>query len=135
MSREEDTDALFGRREKKSFSHQWYILDANHQPVPVDDVMEWARFFENDQARRVAKTHIHGLFVSTVFLGLDHGWFGGKPVLFETMIFCDEDNAPPEIYFEQIQNWCHDYQMRYSTWDEAVKGHEQVVTIIREGLF
>ena len=113
----------------------WYVLDANHQVVPADDLITWAQFFEKDDARRVAKTQINGLSVSTVFLGLDHSWGGDKPLFFETMIFRDEDNAPPEIYFERIQDWAHDYQTRYTTWDEAVEGHETVVTIIGEGLF
>jgi len=143
MSEDDDIEAADWwkaptRRDKQfshQFSHQWYVLNANHDPVPVHDLMEWSRFFENAEARRVAQTSIHGLWVSTVFLGLDHGWSGGQPILFETMIFRDEKHAPPEIYFEQIQNWAHDYQMRYATWDEAVRGHETVVTTIREGLF
>jgi len=113
---------------------QFFILDADHQVVPCDDLIAWGQFFEKTDARRVAKTQLNGLRVSTVFLGLDHAW-GSKPLFFETMIFPDEDNAPPEIYFERIQDWAHGYQMRYSTWDEAVEGHEQVVTTIREGLF
>lgn len=114
---------------------QWYILDADHQLVRVDDLMEWARFFEKTENRRVARTCINGLFVSTVFLGLDHGYWNNKPLFFETMIFPDEDNAPPVIYFERILDWAHGYEMRYATWDEAVEGHETVVTTIREGLF
>lgn len=113
---------------------QFFILDANHQPVPVDDVIAWAHFFEKVDARHVARTHINGLYVSTIFLGLDHAWYSSRPLFFETMIFRDENHASPE-YFERILDWAHGYQMRYSTWDEAIAGHEQVVTTIREGLF
>jgi hypothetical protein len=113
----------------------FFILGPNHEIVPVRDAHEWARMFEDSKMRRVAQTSINGLWISTIFLGIDHRYGPGEPLFFETMIFRDQDNAPPEIYFEQIQNWCADYQMRYSTWDEAAKGHEQIVTVIREGLF
>lgn len=140
MSRQEDIAKLLGNLDpvlrdlaKKSVQHQWYVLDAKHQPVAVDDLIAWAQFFENNEARRVAETRLNGLRVSTVFLGLDHSW-SGKPLFFETMIFRDGQNPPPAINFERIKDWAHDYQMRYATWDEAVAGHEQIITVIREGL-
>lgn len=133
MSRHEDIAKLLSDLDPVKKFTQWYVLDANHQVMPVYDLMEWARFVETDGARRVAETRLNGLRVSTVFLGLDHSW-SGKPLFFETMIFRDGANPPPAINFERIKDWAHDYQMRYSTWDEAVAGHEQVVTVIREGL-
>lgn len=56
--------------------------------------------------------------VSTVFLSVDHQWGEGPPVLFETMIF-----GGPHA----------DWTDRYSTWDEAVAGHERVVAALTEG--
>ena len=93
-----------------------YILDKNHQPVKCDDLMKWANWFENAD-RKVAKTIIdirlhNEISVSTVFLGLDHNFGEGTPILFETMIFGGK--------FDQEMD-------RYSTWDEAVKGHEKMV--------
>ena len=44
--------------------------------------------------------------VSTVFLGIDHQFGYGKPLLFETMIFGGKNDG---------------YQTRYSTWEEAVE--------------
>lgn len=58
--------------------------------------------------------------VSTVFLGLDHG-FGDTPLWFETMIYKDENKG----HFL-------DYQERYETYEEAVKGHEQAIVWLRE---
>lgn len=43
-----------------------YILNG-HEPVEVDDVMEWAKNFEQAN-RTVAKTTIGEVDVSTVFL-------------------------------------------------------------------
>lgn len=51
--------------------------------------------------------------VSTVFLRLDHNFFGeGPPILFETMIF----GGPLD-----------GYQLRYATWEEAEEGHEKAI--------
>jgi hypothetical protein len=112
-----------------------YALDENHNPVECPNVHEWARMFEDDESRRVGATHINGLFVSTVFLGIDQtlGIGGKKPVLFETMIFQDDENNPIELK-GLLARAVENVQWRYSTWDEAAEGHETVVTMIREGL-
>lgn len=55
----------------------------------------------------VGRDFFGDVLVSTVFLGMDHG-FGGTPLLFETMVFGGE-----------FDGWC----MRWSTWDEAESGH------------
>lgn len=74
--------------------HGRYILDEAGQPVPCDDLMEWGRFMGNIDRRRVAQDMDEGdesgvrVRVSTVFLGLDHNFFGdGPPVLWETLVF------------------------------------------------
>jgi hypothetical protein len=92
-----------------------YILDGKN-PVAVDDALEWAKWFETAD-RTVKKSKIGDAEISTVFLGLDHNWGLGPPVLFETMIFggrFDED------------------QDRYCTWDEAIKGHDCAVEKVKE---
>lgn len=97
---------------------RWYRLDG-HDAVPMrtraEQYAEWDRrersIRDGEDAYRVARTELDdGRYVSTVFLGLDHQWGEGPPLLFETMVF-------PE---------CEDYE-RYATWDEAVAGHDQVV--------
>lgn len=85
----------------------YYILDGK-EPKPVG-VSEWERWFaKNREKRIVRKDDIDGVRVSTVFLGIDHGGMRGSPLLFETMIF----GGPHD-----------EYQVRYSTWDEAEEGH------------
>ena len=74
--------------------------------------MTWAHWFETAE-RHVALTKIsEKVTVSTVFLGLDHAWGQGPPMLFETMIF----GGP----YDQEQD-------RYSTWEKAQEGHERMV--------
>ena len=82
-----------------------YILDG-HKPVLVD-LMTWAHWFEKAD-RHVAQKIQGDVRVSTVFLGLDHQWGEGPPILFETMIFGGKHDQ---------------YQKRYSTWNEAEQGH------------
>ena len=55
------------------------------------------------------------MVVSTVFLGMDHSFDGGTPVLFETMIFGGE--------YDQFQE-------RYCTWDEAEEGHKVACELV-----
>lgn len=92
-----------------------YVLDG-HTPVVEPDLMRWARSFNSN--RRVALTKIGAVEVSTVFLGINHNFGDGEPILFETMIF-DETSANRE--------W------RYATWDEAQAGHDRIVAALTEG--
>lgn len=49
---------------------------------------DWAAMFEDWATRQIGRTERDGITVSTVFLGLDHGFgAGGPPLVFETMIF------------------------------------------------
>jgi len=92
-----------------------YILDKDHNLIEADLEM-WSRFFEDMKNRRVGRDEVNGKTVSTVFLGLDHNFSEtGEPLLFETMIFGGDGE---ECY-------------RYSTWDEALKGHNEIVAKLR----
>lgn len=90
----------------------YYILD-DHTPVPVDHI-RWAEWVHrNRETRRVARTALQsGVVISTVFLGLDHGYGDGPPILFETMIFGGPHNEDQE---------------RCSTWEEAEAMHARMV--------
>jgi len=107
---------------------RYYRLRADHsvEPFPVRsdaDLIAWStEVFGGDRFgdRCVASTEVApGVSVSTVFLGLDRS-FGrtGPPLVFETMAF-DADRR---------------YQWRWSTWDEAVVGHEAALAMLRARL-
>ena len=99
-----------------------YFLNEKGEPVRCEDLMEWAEHFEI-QNRRVAETTAGDLWVSTVFLGIDHNWTGGPPILWETMIFCNSDEDHP------LHNW----QDRCSgSREQAVAMHERCVTHVKE---
>lgn len=98
-----------------------YILDADNNPF-IPTYEELLRLFEQgiDDFSGVAKTYIGDVFVSTLFLSVDPTCpHKGPPILFETMIFYHDERE--------------DYQERYCTWDEAVKGHERACELVRKG--
>jgi predicted RNA-binding Zn-ribbon protein involved in translation (DUF1610 family) len=91
-----------------------------HTPVPVDEVLTWGRWCETAD-RTVARTAVApGVEVLTLFLGIDHGWGAGPPLLFETMV-CRDGEAG-------------DAMERYSTWTQAEQGHQRIVEALRATL-
>jgi hypothetical protein len=96
------------------FDARLYILDGK-TPVPEPDLLKWSEWFANaDADRQVADTVQGDVRVSTIFLGLDQNHFGPTPLLFETMVFRAGKSAEMD---------------RYSTWEEAEKGHAEMVKL------
>lgn len=99
--------------------HKFWILDDEGIPKPVSSVEEWAKFYNRNE-RFIARYERDGYLVSTVFLGLDHNFFGkGPPILFETMVF--DDGEGDSILGSEIN--CE----RSSTKDDALIVHERMV--------
>jgi hypothetical protein len=88
-----------------------YVL-IGQTAVPCDDWLEWGMTFEH-QDRRVGLWRRGPVLVSTVFLGLDHNWGDGPPLLFETMIFFLGTSV--------------DYEERCATWTEAEAMHGKAI--------
>lgn len=113
-----------------------YFILVGRAPMAVD-MMTWARWFEDFDKRQIAETIIDDtpteitigfpgrertymrpkIRVSTVFLGLNHNLHDTEPVLFETMVF----GGPLDQ-----ETW------RYSSYDEAERGHEEAVVKARK---
>ena len=100
-----------------------YILDDNGNPVPEPDLMAWGRWMQTGD-RTVKNTQVANVRVSTVFLGLDHNYGTGTPLLFETMCFPGEsgEELDGDGFFD-----------RYATREEAAEGHERIVERVRKG--
>jgi len=93
----------------------YYILDENKNPVKASlfDAFSW---IDKGNNRVVEQTKFGEILVSTVFLAIDHSFYkGGNPILFETMIFGGEHDQ---------------FQQRYGSWKEAVKGHQQACEMV-----
>jgi hypothetical protein len=67
--------------------------------------------------KQVAVTEIGDVLISTVWLGMDHGYGDGEPMIFETMQFGGECDSDME---------------RYSSLEEAQAGHDAWVRRIQE---
>lgn len=79
---------------------------------------DWARLCAWDEKndlnyKRVGGTTVGPYWISTVWLGLNHQYGTGRPLIFETMVFSKEESDLA----------CH----RYATEAEAIAGHERVV--------
>jgi hypothetical protein len=92
-----------------------YIRKANGEVMPCRDIRKWAQWYETFENRVIKKDDIHGVEISTVFLGLDHNFSGtGPPVLWETMIFGGLEN---------------EFQRRYDSEEAALEGHARAVKL------
>lgn len=103
-----------------------YILNDRGEPQVEPDLRRWEEWFEVMANRRVALDVIEGVRVSTVFLGLDHNFGAGKPVLWETMIFLEKGIGGLSELRET--------QWRYSSQEAAAGGHILAVEMVREAL-
>lgn len=103
---------------------RYYIVRPGGEIVGTDSILEWGAWYEEagsipgsrpflEGGRRVAWTDLeNGDAVSTVFLGMNHAFGSGPPILFETMI---------------RRAGGYEEQWRYHTHEEALKGHEYAV--------
>lgn len=114
------------------YSH-WYVMNAEgeiRRANSIDEIAnresgEWRAWWQ------IARTELDGIQfgkrvliapvkVSTVFLGVDHGYDTKEPILFETMIF----GGP-----------CDGFQWRYSCRDCARLGHQTAVDMAKMARF
>jgi hypothetical protein len=81
------------------------ILEGTHgttffdkEGKPMHDVGAWAKLHQDLAYRRVAETDLpSGRWVSTVWLGTNHRFGPGKPLIFETMVFPSRGRLSEEI--------------------------------------
>lgn len=83
---------------------------------------EWAASLADLDAKRVGLDVVDGVEVSTVWLGIDHSFGVGEPLIFETMLFCDD-----------VDDSRHYACTRYSTEAQARRGHEDAVNAVVHG--
>jgi len=93
--------------------NETYIL-RDKKPIICEDIIKWGKWF-NDAERHVKLDELpNNVKISTIFLGLDHGFRTGKILLFETMIFGGEHD---------------EYCERYETWEQAEIGHQKALNL------
>lgn len=102
-----------------------YILDEEGEPKEARSLAEWAAYMEwgrKKGGRIVKQEWVDNVRVSTVFLGLNHNWGEGPPVLWETMTFSNRAD------WDQLQDRCSGAR------EQAEAMHEQMLVQVREAL-
>jgi len=101
--------------------------DKNGKPIGL---FEWAKLLEDKDYRIIKQETLkNSKFISTVWLGLNHNFGEGEPLIFETMVF----NANKKKKFKlgskkEYESIGEETDMdRYSTLEEAIKGHQKMV--------
>lgn len=90
------------------------------EPLTLD---QWVARFNQKSYQVIRQTALpDGGMVSTVWLGLDHGFGPGPPVIFETMVFW-----PDTATEHGGERECR----RYTTLADARKGHAEFVKMMR----
>lgn len=87
--------------------------DREGKPMDLD---AWSAAFGDQEYKRVGYTEVGDVRVSTVWLGMNHNWGDGPPLIFETRVFGGEDD---------------EWMDRYATEDAAVAGHNEVVAAVK----
>lgn len=109
----------------------WYDRDGEpietmdeHGQLIIERMKYVADLLSNYDYKVVSKTEVGVYEVSTVWLGIDHRFDDGPPLIFETMVFAKGTNGDASY-----DEWC----WRYPTLEEAEAAHEAIVTALREG--
>jgi hypothetical protein len=98
----------------------------DRQGAPMT-MQQWAQRFEDEDYRHIARDVIGPdepldpaplIIVSTFWLGLNHDWRSGEPLIYETIIVGGEHDASG---------------MWYATERQAREGHRRVVDELRAG--
>ncbi len=79
---------------------------------------EWSYKFQNCRYKIVNQENIDKYLISTVWTGINTGSF----LIFETMIFLNEEDKNDPLYM---------YQSKYCTEEQALIGHQEAVEICK----
>jgi hypothetical protein len=103
-----------------------YVPYFDRQGKQLKTIDEWTKLLGDPEYHRIALTRIGPVYVSTIWTGLDFGWCEDiQPTIFETMTF-------NRLAKHENKGWARNRMtVRYSTEEEARKGHERIVNQIR----
>ena len=132
-----------------------FKMDKDKNPVPCEDLMEWAQWFASSgPERQIADDTVRNLRISTVFLGMAHcsnhlseadaPEFGAvnDVYLYETMVFGSEEDMKEldelakaseldtTSVFAKLFGTV-DFQKRYCTVEQARSGHRHAVALVK----
>lgn len=110
----------------------FYYVERDGVPVPATNE-EWREIWDSPD-RIVARDNVGFYWVSTVFLGLNHNFGPGPPLVYETMVF-DQSEGEIAAREEAIgflgTLGTDQLQIRSSTRAEAERHHRAAVRLAR----
>lgn len=124
----------------------WNTVDGRHfdRQGRALSRRDWSRLFsysDDDGVpyQRIALDLVGDYRISTVWLGLDHNFYGGAPLIFETIVLNDsypdippiEDVLDPDKELPEYTKATDLDCDRYSTEEEARAGHARMVEKVR----
>ena len=125
----------------EGYDEDWdRVLGTYGRPLHYDlqgrpcSLRQWATLMEKPGVRFIAKTNVGPFRVSTVWLGLDHGFgYPGPPLIFETMVFEHRRvgrrwRGVLFLFHPDVLDICE----RYATLLGARRGHRLVVDEVRQ---
>lgn len=100
--------------------------DRNGNPI---ELLEWGRLFEDEKYTIVKEDRIGKYYIKTVWRGHDLDLFNAAKLIFET-IAMDEEH-PKNGKLSDLPN----YKGMYSTEEQAIEGHNQIVEMCKVTAF
>lgn len=96
------------------------------------DTDAWCKLMNDRDYSIVEQTMVGHFKVSTVWIGLDHSFGDGPPLIFETMVFDHSKKVP--VLGRLIHPSVDGMQERYGTEAEAREGHANMLGHVRATL-
>lgn len=83
-------------------------------------LLKFGELFEDVNYRIIQQTIVDHYTVSTIWLGVNHNWTDGPPIIFETMVFSSVEDDVNDQWKEM-----------YTTLQNAKDGHEWIVNKLK----
>lgn len=117
-------EELQPRAERDMWDDPTFYYDPHGRPLtgsPEEQSRQWGAYKQSRKWDHKTSLWFDGraINVSTVYLGIDHGWSVDVPLIYETMVFAD-------------LSWIDEACWRYATPSAALDGHRRVVEALVE---
>lgn len=124
LRKQKDVSDRFDESRNKNFGSMYYSKEG----TPLSS-WEWLNYINDIDYKTIQRDTFGPFFVSTVWMGVDHGFDSLRdpdytPKIFDTMIFhrTEED-------IEHKTDDLHGYMERYCTEEQAIEGHAKACTL------
>ena len=108
------------------FTNKFFILAEDGQTPIAASPEIWCDWMQDPTKRVVRAEKIHDVWISTIFLGMNHAYRDDlPPTLWETMTSVETQDLEPVKDHE-----LNDKIWRYQSFDEAIAGHQKICKLV-----